>query len=1369
MKWNVFCKRVVALVLVAVMILGIVPVTSLKVQAKAWNPNEANQNLDIRFWEDEKPGIRFYINAGARYILEHVKEPSVGTNNGEWSVMDLLRGMYIGADYMNYIEEGYFSDYLKRVEQYVVDREGELDFAKSTEWSRVILALTALGYDITDIRGYNFIEKLSSSYKFSYLQGINGPIWEIIAMNTGGYSFMKNPSDADPGDVNTYGRMIDFIVSKELEQKDGTKGGFSLINNFPDPDVTGMALQALAPYYLDQAKYLHSGADTPYGEFLKVVERGILELSKLQAANGAFKGWGNVNAESTVQVIVALTALNIDPMSSDVELPNIGKRCGFIQKGMVQDGVNTNNMIDALLTFWASKSGASPGSGGFKHITSGFDGGGGAGTSVNGMATDQAVYGLIAYDRFINKENTLYDMTDMMDGSYQEMAPASYTVVFDGNDHAVEKEDVKEYSPYAEVTMPVFTSLDEQEFIGWNTKQDGSGSFYQPGELLSMPEKDITLYAQYGQNNYSISTNLGEGTLAQGVVIPENYTPYSDTIVLPTEQQITKDGCIFKGWYRNPSFTGEPVTEIPKGSYGPQSFYAKWIVNYTTGLNEFFAIVNKLDVEALTISDRSKIKRAREIYDGLYAIQQAEINARYYKRLVQAEEKLAAIEAGMEESKIVIELINNLKTEVTLQDEKAISEARATYELLSEDDQELVTNYSKLVDSEAKLAVLVENSNKAKEVVDLIKSIGEITLESQELVERARGAYNELSEEQKELVDAESMRNLESAEEILASLLESAERIALVQEKILVIPKNEDLNLEDNSFQLITEAHAAYLMLTEDERTQIEAGILARLMEAEKKLYDMAQKLATEVDFVAAMDVVNKILVFGGEISLEMEPEIIAARASYDALENNIQKVLVENYYTLLRTEMDLENLKKDKILADGLIARIDAIGKVTLDKEEELVSIRRDFGRMTASQKKMISNYQVLVQAEKILSNMKYNYKKAKEVIDKIAAIGTVSMSSKDAILSARAAYDILKEDQRAFVSQEEYQILVNAESEYARILSLQLKSIGLNTYQLTVDVGASASLQVSYNPINTINDKTVKWSSSNNKVVTVQNGQLKGIANGEAAITANVGKFSVLCRVVVQSPLKNLTINKNNIALVKGQSSLLSIGYVPANTTSDRTISWSSSNNKVATVSGGRVTGQGAGSAVITAKVGNLTVSCNVAVSNYSLTYVLAGGSNYSKNPITYNGDKTITLKEPKKAGYLFKGWYTDRKFKKQIKKIQKGKGSNYTLYAKWEKLKKPAKPVLKDLTNTGSKKLKVVLKKKVKNAQGYQVQYALDKRFRKSMKTVTMKGTSKTISKLKKKKTYYVRVRAYRKDSLGKYIYGSYSSVKKLKIQK
>lgn len=1367
MKWRGFCKRVLALVLAVVMVLGIVPVTSLKVQAKAWDPNKANENLEIRFWEDQQPGIRFYINAGARYILERVKEPNVGTSNGEWSVMDLLRGMYIGADYMNYIEEGYFTDYLKRVEQYVIDRDGDLHFAKSTEWSRVILALSALGYDITNVGGYNFIDKLSSSHEFSYLQGINGPIWEVIAMNTGEYSFVKDPANAEPGDINNYGRMLEFILKLELQHKDGSKGGFALTGNVPDPDITGMALQALGPYYLDQSKYEKTGAAVSYIEFKKVVERGILELSKLQAANGAFKGWGNVNAESTVQAIVALTALGIDPKSSNVELPNIGKSCSFIQKGMVQDGVHTNNMIDSLLTFWASRSGASPGSGGFKHVTAGDDGGSGAGTVVNGMATDQAVYGLIAYDRFLNSENSLYDMTDMIDGSYQEMAPASFTVNFDGNGHA--ENFVEEHSPYAEVKMPVVSVIGGEELIGWNTKQDGTGSFYQPGELLSMPEQDITLYAQYGKNKYSIKAVLDEGTLAPGIAIPNIYTPYTETIILPTAEQITKNGCIFKGWYKNPSFTGTPITEITKGSYGDMTLYAKWIVDYVSGLNEFFAIINKLNVQAITISDRSKILRAREIYDGLYAVQQAVVDDKYYRKLLRAEEKLAALEESMEESKKVIELINNLGNEITLQDAKAILESRAAYNALSEEEQEMITNYSKLIDAEAKLAVLIENDNRVIEVEKLINSIGDVSIESQESIEQAREAYNNLNEEQKALVKERTLRQLETAEETLTVLKESAARIAMVQEKILAIPNLEELSLEDDSFQRITEAHAAYLTLSGEENSQLEEGILDRLIWSEQILYDMAQKSGSEEDFKAANEVVNQITGLGGSASLESEADILAARASYEALTGHVQKVLVENYYSLVRIEMDLAILKNDKALAAELMVRIAEIGEVTLEKESELVLIRRDFGRMTANQKRQVENYQVLVDAEMALSNMKYNSKKAKEVLEKITAIGTVSMGSKDAILAARAAYDNLKEEQLAYISQLEYQILTDAEKEYERILSLQLKSIGLNSYQLIVDVGSSANLRVSYNPVNTINDKTVKWSSSNEKVVTVQNGQIRGISNGEAAITASVGKFSVLCRVVVQSPLKGLTISQSNIALVKGQSSLLSIGYVPENTTSDRNAAWSSSNSKVATVSGGRVTAQGAGTAVITAKVGTFIIKCNLSVSNYSLTYVLAGGSNHSGNPPVYNGNTSVKLKSPKKAGYLFKGWYTDRKFKKQIKKIQKGKGSNYTLYAKWEKVKKPAKPVIKSISNSSTKKMKVILKKKVKYAQGYQIQYALDKRFRKNMKTVTTKSTSKTIKKLKKKKTYYVRVRAYRKDSMGNYIYGSYSSSKKLKIKK
>src|SRR5699024_1249807 len=171
--------------------------------------------------------VGFYINAASRYTLETVPKPNMGTTSGEWSVMNLLRGMYTGYDYVNYIPSTYFTDYIQRIEEYVDNKNGNLDRNKSTEWSRLILALSALDYDISNVADYDFIERLSESHRFSYRQGINGPIWEIIAMNTGGYEFYKDP---DNDDVNTYGKMIDYILDKEIEQSDETSGGWTLEN-----------------------------------------------------------------------------------------------------------------------------------------------------------------------------------------------------------------------------------------------------------------------------------------------------------------------------------------------------------------------------------------------------------------------------------------------------------------------------------------------------------------------------------------------------------------------------------------------------------------------------------------------------------------------------------------------------------------------------------------------------------------------------------------------------------------------------------------------------------------------------------------------------------------------------------------------------------------------------------------------------------------------------------------------------------------------------------------------------------------------------------------------------------------------------------
>lgn len=483
------------------------------IHANAWNAADTKEQLKLRFWNDETPNYRFYLNAGERYILETVKEPNVGTLYGEWSVMDLLRGAYTGMDYLNYIPANYFTDYEKRVEAYVKDKDGILDRSKSTEWSRVALAMTALGHDISNVGGYDFVDQLSKSHKFSYKQGINGPVWEVIALNTGNYSLYETPSSFKEGDINTVGKMLDFICSKEITQIDGTVGGFALTGKSPDTDITSMALQALAPYYLDKEKYEKENTQKSYEEFCEVVERGILTLSKLQLENGGFGSYGTVNSESVSQVIVALTSLNIDPLAKQVSLTHIGETCGFIKNGESRDGVTTNNVLDALLSFYDNTSGSGASVGGFKHVTSGYDGGGDSGTTVNSMATDQAVYGLIAYDRYVKGKLPLYNMTDQKDGSYKTTVAKKYNVTFDGNG----KDDTKEstYSPFAEIVLT--NEGMAENFVGWNTKADGSGTMYVSGEILSMPEQDICLYAIY-ENGGTLATPNPESTPSQAPI-----------------------------------------------------------------------------------------------------------------------------------------------------------------------------------------------------------------------------------------------------------------------------------------------------------------------------------------------------------------------------------------------------------------------------------------------------------------------------------------------------------------------------------------------------------------------------------------------------------------------------------------------------------------------------------------------------------------------------------------------------------------------------------------------------------------------------------------------------------------------------------
>ncbi len=181
---------------------------------------------------------------------------------------------------------------------------------------------------------------------------------------------------------------------------------------------------------------------------------------------------------------------------------------------------------------------------------------------------------------------------------------------------------------------------------------------------------------------------------------------------------------------------------------------------------------------------------------------------------------------------------------------------------------------------------------------------------------------------------------------------------------------------------------------------------------------------------------------------------------------------------------------------------------------------------------------------------------------------------------------------------------------------------------------------------------------------------------------------------------------------------------------------------------------------------EVGTFTCTLSGGGVSYTITYNLNGGTNQTSNPAVFNSE-AVVLKNPVRSQYIFEGWYTDSAYKNKITQIPAGAKQNYVLYAKWQKVQAPGKAKLTAASNSKSKKIAVKYKK-VKNVDGYEISYAMNKKFKKAS-SITASKTKATISKLKKGKTYYVRVCAYNLDSTGQKVRGKWSSAKKVTVKK
>lgn len=312
-----------------------------------------------------------------KYIQNNVPAPVVASDRGEWAVLGLARA---GVE----LSDAYIQAYYDKVVAYVqknMGADGVLVDPESrnptvTDNERIILALTAIGKDPANVGGKNLLAALQDRNIMQVTNtsdtDINGLVFGLLALNSGNYT------------QDSYW-LVQAILTQQNE--DGSWSASADTKPVGDVDMTAMALQALAPYY-------NEGGDTTVNA---AVDKALQWLS------AKYKGTGYTSAESCAQVVVALSALQLNANSDSSFVKTV-------------DGAPISVLGD-LLRYYLGKGQ------GFKHAASG--------KTADQKATEQALYAMAAYERYCRRTNALYDMTDAVCahsfGDWQVVSPATCT------------------------------------------------------------------------------------------------------------------------------------------------------------------------------------------------------------------------------------------------------------------------------------------------------------------------------------------------------------------------------------------------------------------------------------------------------------------------------------------------------------------------------------------------------------------------------------------------------------------------------------------------------------------------------------------------------------------------------------------------------------------------------------------------------------------------------------------------------------------------------------------------------------------------------------------------------------------------------
>ncbi len=315
--------------------------------------------LDNTILEDKLNSTTSYLSSQQAVVS--------GTLGYEWQLFGLARN--------NSLEASAVDGYVENLIALMIENRSSTIGSYPTANAKAVITLSSMGIDARDVDGYNLLEPLAD-FDYVAAQGLNGPVYTLIAFDTFGYVI---PEIEGVENQTTREKLINEILANECAD-----GGWTFYGDVADPDMTSMAITALATYY-------NTNEDVK-----TAIDKAVEVLSDMQAEDGTYASWGWVNSQSASQVVVAMSALGIDVDSDSRFTKNA-------------------SLIDALMLFSVEN--------GFSNALD---------NQFDSMSTEQGYYALVAYNRLLENENSLYDMYDV--------APYSITLDVD-NDGYVDIND----------------------------------------------------------------------------------------------------------------------------------------------------------------------------------------------------------------------------------------------------------------------------------------------------------------------------------------------------------------------------------------------------------------------------------------------------------------------------------------------------------------------------------------------------------------------------------------------------------------------------------------------------------------------------------------------------------------------------------------------------------------------------------------------------------------------------------------------------------------------------------------------------------------------------------------------------------------